>query len=107
MKNKLSIYKKQIHPFLHLKTSCMETGRVTIPKSTPTFIQYKGSMCTKFRRICQLKWLCGNHSVYRWMATDTKWWQFLTWPFGAAELKPTDSLQPKRPHLPLERLKNY
>ena len=99
---------KNIH-FCILRPLVLETGKVTTPKSIPTFIQYKGSMCTQFRRICQLdlKWLCGNHSVYRQMVTDTKWWQFLTWPFAAGELKPTDSLQPKKPHLPFERLKIF
>ena len=29
--NKLSVYKQQKHPFLHLRASCLETGRITIP----------------------------------------------------------------------------
>ena len=41
--------------------------RLQYPKSIPTFIVCKGSLCSKFRRICslELKLSHGNHSVYR------------------------------------------
>ena len=41
------------------------------PKSLATLIQCKGSLFSKFRRICQsqFKLLHGNHSVYRCITT--------------------------------------
>jgi len=59
--------KQQKHPFLHLRTSCLKMGWVTIPKAVSTFIQCQGSLCSKFKRIHQLQLQLshGNHFVYR------------------------------------------
>jgi hypothetical protein len=40
--NKLSVYKKKQHPFLHLMASCLETCMATIPQN-----QWRPSNCVK------------------------------------------------------------
>jgi hypothetical protein len=48
--------------------------RLQYPKSLQIFIQWQGSLCSKFRRICQIqhKVSHGKHSVYRWTMTTSE-----------------------------------
>lgn len=50
-----STYKKQKHPFLHLRASCLEMGMATTSKININHILCQGSLCLKLRRFCQLK----------------------------------------------------
>ena len=74
MNDILSMYKKQKHQFLHIRSSCLKIGRTTIPQTNTNFL----NSVTKLRifvlkiqndRQLELKLLCRNYFVYRQTST--------------------------------------
>ena len=54
MKNKLPVQITETLIFV-LRASCWKKTKLQYPKSIPTFIQCKGPLCSKFKRICRLE----------------------------------------------------